>query len=116
MQLTQDQIDDLFNYIGITKHRWKSNGDSVQFCCPIHKENRPSAGLSLSLQVFHCFSCNEKGTIPYLLYKSLPDEFKTISQAVKFICDRYKVEIPRFSNDHTARIKRYEDFFNIEQK
>ena len=114
--LSSEHIDDLFDYIGVTKRRWKSNGDSCQICCPIHREQRPSCGVSLSLQIFHCFSCGEKGTIPYLLYKSLPDEFKTIYQAVKFIRDRYKVEISRFSNDHITRIKRYEDFFNIEQK
>ena len=38
MQLTQEHIDDLFDYIGVTKRRWKSNGDSVQFTCPVHKQ------------------------------------------------------------------------------
>ena len=111
--LSPGQVDDLLDYIGVEKRQWKSNMDSVQFCCPVHKERRPSAGLSVSLQVWNCCSCGEKGSFPFLLYKSLPDEFKTIYQAVRFIHERYQVDTSR-SRDDRVRIKRYEDFFNAE--
>ena len=34
--LSREQVDDLLDYIGVEKRRWKANGDSCQFCCPIH--------------------------------------------------------------------------------
>ena len=112
--LSSEQVDDLLDYIGVEKRRWKSNKDSVQFCCPVHKESRPSAGLSVSLQAWNCFACGEKGSFPFLLYKSLPDEFKTPYQAVRFIRERYQVDNSRLRDDHQVRIKRYEDFLSVE--
>lgn len=96
--LTKEQIDDLLdNVIGVEKRNgWK--GDSQQFTCPIHGESHPSCGITVGMtsdygeekQLFHCFSCGAKGSIPYLLYESM-DEFKSIKKAEEFIADRFSI-------------------------
>ena len=37
--------------------------DSIQMCCPFHKENNPSFGISMETGAFHCFACGAKGHI-----------------------------------------------------
>jgi len=113
--LNQVQIDDLLTYVGVTKRRWKVNGDSCQFCCPIHKESRPSCGVSASLQLFHCFSCSAAGTFDYFLHKALPDEFRNMKQAAEFIRSQYNVDVSLFNDEYLERIMRYEDFYNKEE-
>ena len=67
--LTQDQIEDLLDYIGVEKvGQWK--GDKINFCCPIHHEKNPSCGINADYvpvdepfthyQVFNCFHKDTK--------------------------------------------------------
>lgn len=99
--LTKEQIEDLLEYIGVQRvGQWK--GDNIQFCCPIHGESHPSCGICADYtpkdeigahyQTFHCFSCGASGSLVWFLYKSLPDEFKSIYDAEKFFSDRYGVD------------------------
>ena len=126
--LTKEQVDDLLdNVIGVTKRMgWK--GTKQQFTCPVHGESHPSAGINIDfvppdssahLQVFNCFSCGESGSLAWLVYRSLPDEFRSLSDAEKFLNERYGVEISSFSkyDSSTLDLKRYEDFFvNIDRE
>jgi len=113
--LSQMQIDDLLDYVNVKKRRWKSNNDAVQITCPICNENNPSCGVSVSKQIFHCFSCGQAGTFDYFLFKSLPDEFKRISDAREFLRTRYKIDVYLFADEkYKSRIMRYEDFFSDE--
>lgn len=96
--LDKDQVEDLLNYIGVDRiGMWK--GDKINFCCPIHGEKNPSCGINIDIvsdedpsihyQSFNCFSCGASGSLVWFLYKSLPDEFKSIYEAEKFFQDRY---------------------------
>ena len=119
---TKEQIEDLLvNVLDTPKmNDWK--GSKIQFCCTIHGEKNPSCGIDIDYcppdepelhgQVFNCFSCGESGSISWLLYKSLPDKFKSVSQAEKFLRQRYGVTT-RFMERDTACIDlhRYEDKF-----
>lgn len=118
---TKDQIEDLLhNVLDSPKvNQWK--GDKIQFCCTIHGETHPSAGINidyctstdpdLHAQVFNCFSCGCSGSIPWLVYKSLPDRFKSVGQAEKFLRQRYGVTTRFFNSSKELNLNRYEDKF-----
>lgn len=114
---TKEQIEDLLvNVLDTPKmNDWK--GEKIQFCCTIHGESHPSCGINLDYsesheQVFNCFSCGEHGSIAWLVYKSLPDKFKSLSQAEKFLRKRYGVNARFMSQkDDGVMLKRYEDKF-----
>lgn len=118
--LTQEQIDDLLdNVIGVDKRvGWK--GTKQQFTCPIHNESNPSCGINsdyidkdgVHSQVFHCFSCGKSGTLDWFLYKSMPDKFRSVERARRFINDRYKIKMShRVLDDDSPRLKRYGDSY-----
>jgi DNA primase len=88
-------------------------------------EAHPSAGINIDfvpedsiehIQVFNCFSCGCSGTIPWFLYQALPDDFKSLNQAITFLESRYNVKIQSSYIEKGTRIKRYEDFLNIEEQ
>ena len=120
--LSHEQIEDLLlNVIGVTKmNQWKE--DKIQFCCPVHHENRPSCGINADFspntgehyQVFHCFSCGESGSLAWLLYKSLPHKFKSVKQASEFLEQRYGISFINFTFDRkTKTIRLYQDEVKI---
>lgn len=114
--LTREQILDLLKYLDATKIVDKGR-DNIQFTCTVHGENNPSAGVSVSKQVFNCWSCHAKGSISYLVYKSKPDEFKNIKEVDTFILDRYGVAYISFDKEWANNgLLRYEDFYNIEEE
>lgn len=116
-ELSREQIIDLLENVIKTKVVQSSKAkENIQFCCPIHKENHPSAGISVSKQVFHCFSCHATGGVSWLLYKSMPDEIKSIYEADRFLKERYNVDLVVNDRDWEKRIKRYEEFFIEEFK
>lgn len=99
--LSKDNIEDLLQYIGADKvSGWK--GDKIRFCCTVHNESNPSAGINLSyvpdgtnttLQVANCLACGASGSIPRYLHLSMPDKFKNVSQAITFLNRRYGVDL-----------------------
>lgn len=51
-------------------HDIKDSGDNIMITCPYHKdgqERRPSAGISKSTGVFHCFTCDTVKSLPELI-------------------------------------------------
>lgn len=97
---TQGQVNDLLNYIGVSKiGAWK--GDKISFCCPIHGESNPSCGITLDFnsddishgQVFNCFSCGASGNLAWFTFLSLPDKFHNYGEAVRFLERRYGVNV-----------------------
>ena len=119
--LSKEQIEDLLSFIGTDKvNSWK--GDKISFCCPVHGESHPSAGINANFtpegsgevfQVFNCFSCGASGSIPRFLMLSMPDRFTSFVQAVKFLESRYNVDYSNHSHKKFSiggnSIKRYED-------
>lgn len=116
---TKEQIEDLLvNVLDTPKmNYWK--GDKIQFCCTIHGESNPSCGIDIDYcppdepelhgQVFNCFSCGESGSIAKLVHKSLPDRFKSIGQAEKFLRQRYGITARFMTRDTSILLNRYED-------
>lgn len=123
--MTKEQVEDLLvNVLEVHKiMQWK--GNKIQFTCPVHNETHPSAGINIDfspddrpnehLQVMHCFSCGFSGTIPWFVFKSLPDKFKSIKEVEEFLKKRYGVTYAYTYDPKTQTIKRYEDF-GTEQK
>jgi DNA primase len=119
---TKEQIEDLLTNVLDTPKMCSWKGDTIQFCCTIHGESNPSCGINLDYcthdepnlhgQVFNCFSCGESGSIAWLVYKSLPDRFKSVSQAEKFLKQKYGVSTKLLNTpDEGVLIHRYEDKF-----
>ena len=71
-------------------------------------ESHPSMGVSANKQVCHCFSCNFKGDFSWLLFKSLPDQFKSYASARAFMKERYALEY-RELDKSVKSVKRYEE-------
>ena len=107
--VTREQLLDILDYIGVNKVVNKEGKDDVQFCCPIHGENNPSAGFSLEKQVFNCFSCHAHGDITWLLFKSLPNEFSSLREVDEWLKDRYGIDFKSFDEKIKERIISYED-------
>ena len=124
--LSKDQIEDLLiNVLHSPKIMpWKDT--MIQFCCTVHRESHPSAGIDIDFvpqdsnshyQVFHCFSCGASGSIPWLVYKSLPDRFKNVQEAERFLKERYHIDFSFDFDVDTLNIKRYEEhFIQLEEK
>lgn len=124
---SKEQIEDLLTNVLDTPKMNDWKGDKIQFCCTIHGEKNPSCGINLDYcthdepdlhgQVFNCFSCGESGSIAWLVYRSLPDKFKSVGQVEKFLKQRYGVSTNLFdvAND-SITVNRYEDkFVDIEE-
>lgn len=53
-----------------------NTADSIAFynvCCPFHDDDKPSAGISKTTGVFHCFACNLSLTMPKFLNQLQPE-------------------------------------------
>lgn len=108
-ELTRDDIVDLLYYIGASKVKNRETSDNIQFTCTVHGENNPSAGVSISKQTWNCFSCHERGSIPWLVLKSLPDEFNSINDVNEFLNERYGLEYSPIDRRILKGLRRYED-------
>lgn len=121
--LTQDEAEDLLEYIGCNKIGfWK--GSKISACCPVHSETRPSFGIdidfspddnpNLHLAVCNCFSCGFHGTIPWLLVNTIHDECPNISAAERWIKERYGVKFDYATDDSgNFSVVRYEDQYDV---
>lgn len=119
---SKEQVEDLLiNVLHSPKIMpWK--GDKIQFCCTVHGESHPSAGININYvpdgssshyAVFHCFSCGASGSLAWLLFRSLPDDFKSVKQAEDFLKSRYNIDFAFDFDVSTLNIKRYNDQFVI---
>lgn len=115
--LDRDDIIDLLENVLDTEvvESSKVKGD-IMFNCTIHGESNPSAGVSVEKGVFNCFSCHARGSISWLVYKSLPDDYKNLAQVDHFLKERYGVDFEKIDRDFSEGIKRYEDFLNTENQ
>lgn len=104
--LSREQIEDLLNYLGSAEIK-TGTGDNVQACCPVHQESTPSMGVSISKGIYNCFACHSSGTLGWLVFQSMPDDFKSLRQAEEFIAERYGVDISKSTRDWGVKLKRY---------
>lgn len=113
-ELSREQIKDLLRHAGVTKiiDRGKKN---IQFCCPVHGENTPSMGIRIEDTVCHCFSCHWSGNIQWLLFKTCPDEFKSVYEVERWIKEKYNVDLGKYALDLSKNLRRYDDFTDDEE-
>lgn len=102
--LTREQIIDLLYYLGASKVVNRSSSNDVQFTCTVHKESRPSAGVSVDKQLYNCFACGSSGTLDWLVYQSNPDDFPSIHSARKFLEQRYNISFEKEDTKIKSRI------------
>lgn len=76
------------------------------YCCETSTHSFVLDGFILT---GNCFSCGESGTIPWLVYKSLPDRFSSVKQAADFLKKRYDVSYEYTADRKTGKIKRYDE-------
>ena len=107
--LERSQIEDLLDYCGSDNIKSREAKDDIMCCCPVHGEHHPSCGISISKQIFHCFSCGASGDFVWLLHLSLPDEFKNVYAARDFILNRYHIKIQKVSG-RVLKLKEYDEF------
>lgn len=118
-ELSREQIKDLLRHAGVTKiiDRGKKN---IQFCCPVHGESTPSMGIRIEDTVCHCFSCHWSGNIQWLLFKTCPDEFKSVYEVERWIKEKYNVDLGKYAVDFSKNLRRYDDnedeYEEIEEK
>ena len=77
-----NEIVTLLSALGAEKVSIKQN--DVIACCPIHKERRPSFGVSLSREnhPWNCYACHQRGLLPNLVMQVKECSFK---DAVAFL-------------------------------
>lgn len=110
-ELTREQALELLRYAGATNIKYEHMGkDNVQYCCPVHGESTPSMGYSFSKNVCHCLSCHFSGNIQWLLFKTCPDEFKSVYEVERWIKEKYQVDLGKYALDFSKNLRRYDDF------
>jgi DNA primase len=112
--ISREQLIDLLYYLGTNKVVDKPSNPNIQFSCTIHNESNPSAGVNTELGIFNCFSCGASGTLPWLVFKSLPDDFVNVRQAEEWLKNKYGYDALRRHRD-ILDIPRYDMFKLIEE-
>lgn len=79
----QELKDFIHNEVEQLSHKWKiSNSDTIEIGCRYcnHPKN---FSISLSKHIFHCWACDESGTIYSFLYKYYPELLQSYSSIYK---------------------------------
>lgn len=97
-------------------HKVKRSGpDNIMALCPFH-DNRdsPSFTMSLSLGLYHCFSCQESGNLQQFL-KSIGLAWNVIERQYKDLIEQTRKRSPKKNADPfvVARKKRTPRFLSI---
>lgn len=58
--------------------RITSHTTNILCSCPYHKDNKPSLGINLDKGIYHCFSCDRKGSITGLYYDIIGNSFYNV--------------------------------------
>lgn len=110
-------MESLLRDIGLDKVKKHTGrkGSNFMFCCPFHGEKRPSAGIVVTHDGGYgqCYSCDETFSLVKLVGHVLGLNFP---DAKSWLEERYNVDFREFSSDETRRIKRYEEYFEIQEK
>ncbi len=85
VQERADIVEIISEYIALQKR-----GDDFIGLCPFHSEKTPSFNVSPQKQLFYCFGCGTGGNVFTFLMKK---DNLTFPEAVRYLADRYNVEI-----------------------
>ncbi|MCI8452737.1 MAG: DNA primase [Eggerthellaceae bacterium] len=86
----------------------KQKGRDFWCCCPLHQEKTPSFKIDPSVQLWHCFGCNEGGDVFAFVMKT---EDLSFPEAVRKLAERAHIDIqetggrPSAPASKKARIK-----------
>lgn len=78
--------------------------------CPFHTEKTPSFSVSEANQFFHCFGCGAGGDIFEFIMKK---ENLSFVDAVKFLADKYGVELRESTPEEKQMKNRKDKYFEI---
>ncbi len=81
----------------------KRKGRDFWACCPLHQEKTPSFKIDPSTQLWHCFGCDEGGSVFDLVMKM--DDL-SFPEAVRKLAERAHIEISEGEWDARTRTKR----------
>ncbi|KAB2880935.1 DNA primase [bacterium] len=107
MKIPQSKIDEIkqaadivevvSQYVAI-----KLRGRNYVGLCPFHNEKTPSFTVSPDKQIFYCFGCSVGGdAIAFIKnYEKI-----NYPEAIRFLADRYNIELPRFASDEDEKDK-----------
>ena len=81
-----DIVDVVSGYVAL-----KPKGKEMVGLCPFHNDKRPSMNVSVSKQIFKCFSCGAGGdAIKFVMLK----EHLTFPEAVEVLAERAGIQLP----------------------
>jgi DNA primase catalytic core len=88
----------------------QSGSDNLKACCPFHKEDTPSFGISKSKQFYHCFGCHAGGDV-FKLVQELEnvehmDAIRRLAEFASFDLSPYKVA-------YTDADRQIQELYNI---
>ncbi|MCR4926294.1 MAG: DNA primase [Clostridiales bacterium] len=81
----------------------KRAGKNLVGLCPFHNEKTPSFSVSTDKQLYHCFGCGASGNVINFIKEIENLDFY---DAVKFLCDRYSIQMPTDNVDNSLSIKK----------
>ena len=77
----------------------QGNGNRLKCCCPFHNEKTPSFFLNLNSNTYHCFGCNEHGSVIDFVMKKEGLDF---GDAVRRLAGRFGVHVEEEKDERTA--------------
>jgi len=80
--------------------------------CPFHSEKAPSFTVDDEKQLYHCFGCGAGGDIFTLVMEK---ESLSFPEALKFLADKYNIELPERRKLSPQRLKLEEQLFKINE-
>ena len=83
------EASDLVSVIG-ERVPVKQKGRDFWCCCPLHQEKTPSFKIDPSVQLWHCFGCNEGGDVFAFVMKT---EDLSFPEAVRKLAERAHIDI-----------------------
>jgi DNA primase len=110
IRVSNDIVDVISKYVKLEK-----KGKNYFGKCPFHNEKTASFSVEPVKQIFHCFGCGKGGNVIHFI---MGIENLDFPEALRFLADRAKVQIPDISegirNDEKAGLKKELMSINLE--
>jgi len=90
-----DIVELIGQYVSLTQA-----GREFKAPCPFHEETAASFHVNPEKGLYHCFGCKEGGNVISFVMKVENLEFR---DALEWLADRYKIEIPRSEGQRAKR-------------
>ena len=103
-----DIVDLISEYVDL-----KKSGSNYMGNCPFHSEKTPSFSVSPSKKIFHCFGCGEGGDQISFIMKRENLGFR---EAVKFLADKYNIELSENKNVNRELIEKKNRCFSANKE